>query len=116
MTPQASKGQPWVGENVEPDKGYWMAREIMYEGGNHATPVNCAMCRTDPRPRNCGGGTTLPACCDPTAKSPCDGKVIPTVDKDRGKDYNHSTFIDIIIAGLVCFVPHPRTLEEDQNH
>ena len=35
------------------------------------------------------------------AKEPCDGKVLPTADKDRGKDYNHSTFLDIIIAGLV---------------
>ena len=29
------------------------------------------------------------------------GTILPNVDKDRGKDYNHSTFIDIIIAGLV---------------
>ena len=35
------------------------------------------------------------------SSSSCDGKVIPTPDKDRGKDYNHSTFLDLIIAGLV---------------
>lgn len=27
--------------------------------------------------------------------------MIPTPDKDRGKDYNHSTFLDLIISGLV---------------
>jgi len=26
---------------------------------------------------------------------------MPTSDKDRGKDYNHSTFLDLIIEGLV---------------
>ena len=31
----------------------------------------------------------------------CDGKKLPTADKDRGKDYNHSTFLDLIIEGLV---------------
>lgn len=30
----------------------------------------------------------------------CDGKKLPTADKDRGKDYNHSTFLDLIIEGL----------------
>ena len=37
----------------------------------------------------------------PTAKEPCDGKVLPTEDKDRGKDYNHATYIDLVVAGLV---------------
>jgi hypothetical protein len=27
----------------------------------------------------------------------CDKKKLPTADHDRGKDYNHSTFIDLII-------------------
>jgi hypothetical protein len=31
----------------------------------------------------------------------CDGKKLPTRDKDRGKDYNHSTFLDLVIEGLV---------------
>ena len=31
----------------------------------------------------------------------CDGKRVPTRDRERGKDYNHSSFIDLIIAGLV---------------
>ena len=97
--PPASRSQPWVGENVEPDKGYWMARQIMYRGGNHPQPVNCALCKSDPRPRNCGnfcpsGNKTCPGptggwdklpngCCNPGAKAPCDGKVIPTPDKVR---------------------------------
>ena len=29
----------------------------------------------------------------------CDKKKLPTADHDRGKDYNHSTFIDLIIEG-----------------
>ena len=24
---------PWVGENIEPDKGYWIAHSIQYRGG-----------------------------------------------------------------------------------
>jgi hypothetical protein len=31
----------------------------------------------------------------------CDGKKLPTPDHDRGKDYNHSTWIDLIIEGLI---------------
>ena len=31
----------------------------------------------------------------------CDKKRLPTRDKDRGKDYNHSTFLDLIIEGLI---------------
>ena len=78
-----------------------MARQIMYRGGNDPRPVNCTACTQDPRPRNCGSYTTIPACCDPAARESCDGKIIPTPDAERGKDYNHSTFLDIIIAGLV---------------
>ena len=45
----------------------------------------------------------------------CDKKRLPTADHDRGKDYNHSTFLDVIIEGLVgihafiksLFVVHP---------
>ena len=76
-----------------------------------AVPPNgvCAVaCRCVPRrrPRNCGsyvGVDALPNnCCAADkagGKDSCDGKVIPTPDKDRGKDYNHSSFMDIIIAG-----------------
>ncbi len=103
-------------------QGYWLARQIMYAGGNHPQPINCAQCKADPRPRNCGGfcpggkkdcpGPTggwpaLPnACCDPDAKAPCDGKVIPTLDKDRGKDYNHSTY------SVQSCSKHPETKEQ----
>eukprot|EP00041_Stephanoeca_diplocostata_P031138 m.963503 g.963503 ORF g.963503 m.963503 type:complete len:887 (-) comp23896_c0_seq2:3267-5927(-) len=92
--------QPWIGENIEPDKGYWIARSIMYAGGSDPRPVDCAQCRQDPRPRNCGGYTGVPLCCNGTVTS-CNGTIIPTPDHDRGKDYNHSTFLDIVIAGLV---------------
>ena len=27
--------------------------------------------------------------------------------KERGKDYNHSTFCDLVISGLAGFIPHP---------
>jgi hypothetical protein len=97
----ANGSHPWVGENIEPDKGYWMAREIMYQGGDHPSPVNCSACTADPRPRNCGGHTTMPPCCSASGDVNCNGKIIPTEDKDRGKDYNHSTFMDLIISGLV---------------
>ena len=46
------------------------------------------------------GHTALPPCCAPTAVDPCNGKILPTEDKDRGKDYNHSTFLDLIISGI----------------
>ena len=98
-----------VGENIEPDKGFWMARQIMYRGGNHPTPVNCASCKTDPRPRNCGGRTAyeqLPCCgAAPGSAASCDGKILPTVDKDRGKDYNHATFCDVVVSALVGVRP-----------
>jgi hypothetical protein len=90
-----------------------MARQIMHAGGNYHQKVNCALCKSDPRPRNCGnhcasgkqdpqcagpngGWPALPmGCCNPGAKQSCDGKSIATPDKDRGKDYNHSTFLDV---------------------
>jgi len=97
----ANGSTPWVGEDIEPDKGYWVAREIMYNGGERPTPVNCTACAADPRPRNCGSWTVIPTCCGEKGEANCDGKVIPTPDKDRGKDYNHSTFLDIVISGLV---------------
>jgi hypothetical protein len=69
--PVASRNRPWVGENIEPDKGWWMARQIMYRGGNHPTPVNCKACVSDPRPRNCGGHATLPPCCGKYTSNRC---------------------------------------------
>jgi hypothetical protein len=84
---------PWVGENIEPDKGFWVARQIMFEGGTRPTPTNCSAAAHHP------SGWEPPKCCSETPS--CDGKVEPTVDAERGKDYNHSTFCDLIIAGLV---------------
>eukprot|EP00966_Prymnesium_polylepis_P228185 5280925-Prymnesium_polylepis.1 len=77
----------------------------MDRGGEHPTPINCTACALDPRPRNCGGRTSSPACCESGASAPCDGKIIPTEDRERGKDYIHSTFIDVVISGLVGFRP-----------
>jgi hypothetical protein len=142
-----------VGENIEPDKGFWMARSIMYRGGNGAIDTNNPWLPAAENPRvkahNCSAceGTcwdrdwssdgkkcssepnqTLaksigpcdegcdcvpptasydylthgpPACCNWPGKWNCDGKKDPTFDKDRGKDYNHSTFLDLIIEGLI---------------
>lgn len=134
-TGNATNGSsPWVGENIEPDKGYWIARSIMYKGGHiddqgnpTGSPVNCSACKGRCYDRDwshdgakctamdpsstlgpCDQGCKCvppsssfppPPCCG--AKESCDGKIIPTPDKDRGKDYMHSTFIDIIIEGLV---------------
>ena len=136
--------KPWVGENIEPDKGYWIARDILYKGGtiddhgrSTALPANCSACKgrcydrdwsSDGRkcinpglPPNstlgpCDFGCPCvppeasydrfthgpPACCswgEPFGS--CDGKVMPSRDKDRGKDYNHATFVDNVIEGLV---------------
>lgn len=141
---------PWVGENIEPDKGFWVARSIMYRGGDGhidpkhpwlpaadnplVDPVNCSACEGTCYDRGWSSDghkcTNMPkekaeaigpcddgcscvppptsydyhthstiSCCHATPS--CDKKRLPTADKDRGKDYNHSTFIDIIIAGLV---------------
>ena len=44
------------------------------------------------RPRRCHFGEPFGS---------CDGQLMPTSDKDRGKDYNHATYIDLVVAGLV---------------
>lgn len=49
--------RPWVGEDLHPDDGFWVARSIMY--AQNAS------------------------------------------DRNRGEDYNHSSFVDVVIAGLV---------------
>ena len=151
----ANGSTPWVGENIEPDSGYWVARSIMYRGGNgavdpnapwlpaadnpHVDSVNCSVCEgtcwdrgwsTDGRkcdppgmnqtlakligPCDLGCSCVPPsasydweahgtvACCTwGPPQGSCDGKKMPTGDKDRGKDYNHSTWLDLIIEGLI---------------
>jgi len=52
---------PWIGEDLHPDDGYWIARQILYSWN------------------------------DPL--------------KNRGKDYNHSTFCDLVISGVVGLRP-----------
>lgn len=54
-------GTPWLDENMHPDTGIWLAREILREWGRK--------------------------------------------DKDRGCHYNHSTFIDLVITGIVGICP-----------
>ena len=112
----ANGSHPWVGENIEPDRGFWVAREIMYEGGSHPAHVNCSACARDPRPRNCGGWPTSPDCCKKGASNPCDGKIIGTPDRERGKDYDHSTFVDIVISGLLGFRPSLANEDNNNNH
>jgi Mannosylglycerate hydrolase MGH1-like glycoside hydrolase domain len=53
---------PWIDEDLDPDSGRWIAREILHALG---------------RP-----------------------------DRDRGRDYNHSGFCDLVVTGLVGL--HPR--------
>ena len=62
----ANASLPYIGENIEPDLGWWQARQIMYgdEPGAH-------------------------------------GYKPAQDDEDRSVDYNHSTFADLIIEGLV---------------
>ena len=52
---------PWIDENLDPDSGRWIARDILHTLG---------------RP-----------------------------DKDRGRDYNHSGFCDLVVTGLVGLRP-----------
>jgi hypothetical protein len=62
----ANASLPYIGENIEPDHGWWQARQVMYgdEPGSH-------------------------------------GYKPAQDDRDRSVDYNHSTFADLIIEGLV---------------
>lgn len=97
--------RPWIGENIEPDRGYWIAREVMYSGGG-TPPIKCDACRADPRVGNCAGRTYVPACCNVTPPMlSCDGKELPTDDRERGKDYLHSSYLDLIISGMVGLRP-----------
>ena len=56
-------------------------------------------------PHEAQWGPDGPGCCHYKTKEygdTCDGRNdVATPDKDRGKDYNHSSFLDIIIAGLI---------------
>eukprot|EP00662_Eupelagonemidae_sp_cell21_P018595 gene18595-47203_t len=62
---------PYIGENIEPHDGYWVARQIMY--GDQ--PISHGGFAAGPQP--------------------------PTADRDRSVDYAHSTFADLVIEGLV---------------
>ncbi|MHB8524047.1 MAG: MGH1-like glycoside hydrolase domain-containing protein [Limisphaerales bacterium] len=59
---------PWIDENLDPDTGAWIARDILIK-------------RRQP-------------------------------PKDRGKDYNHSAFCDLIITGLVGLRPRADNVVE----
>ena len=78
--------------------GYWVARANMYAGAG-TPPVKCSECKADPRAGNCAGRTYVPACCNTTPS--CDGRELPTDDRERGKDYLHSSYIDLVISGMV---------------
>eukprot|EP01051_Picozoa_sp_SAG22_P014596 SAG22_NODE_1795_length_3553_cov_5.156051_2_plen_308_part_00 len=70
---------PYVGENIHPDLGYWVARQDMFLGwtvGTHPTSAE------DPPPPT--GGGPLPE--------------LPL--RERSVDYFHSTFIDNVLGGL----------------
>lgn len=54
---------PWIGEDLNPYTGEWIARRILHEWNRQ--------------------------------------------DKNRGKDYNHSCFCDLVITGLVGLRPRP---------
>ena len=67
----ANASLPYVGENIEPHDGYWVARQIMY--GDQ--PISHGGYAAGPQP--------------------------PTSDRDRSVDYLHSTFADLVIEGYV---------------
>ncbi|MGA1997588.1 MAG: family 43 glycosylhydrolase, partial [Bryobacteraceae bacterium] len=58
---------PWIDEDLDPFKGNWIARDMLY--------------RMTPEQQAAKGG------------------------KDRGRDYNHSTYNDLVITGLVGLRP-----------
>ena len=60
-------------------------------------------CNCVPPPASYDASThASPACCGYGAPfGSCDGQLMPTLDHDRGKDYNHATFLDLVIEGLV---------------
>ena len=57
-----SDGTPWLDENMDPDTGIWLAREILRNDEKNKMP-------------------------------------------DRGRHYNHSTFLDLVITGLCGIRP-----------
>ena len=59
---------PWIGEDLHPQSGIWLARAIIFEGWGKAV-------------RDLNQGL------------------------DRGKDYNHSCYCDLVIGGLVGLKP-----------
>ena len=70
---------PWIDENIDPLTGVWLSRDILM----HWNHTNVA-----------GVGNTS----WPVAKG----------GKERGKDYNHSTFCDLVIHGLIGLRPRWR--------
>lgn len=55
-------GTPWLDENMDPDTGIWLAREILRRQEDYEL-------------------------------------------KDRGRHYNHSTFIDLVMTGICGICP-----------
>ena len=80
----ANGSRPWVGENIEPDKGWWVARQIMYglqptshglqpptddrDRGvdyNHSTCADVALAWTDSYCLDCSPRPPPPSCRNP---------------------------------------------------
>lgn len=61
LSQRDTNGEPWIDENLHPDTGVWLAREILRNKGRE--------------------------------------------DKERGRHYNHSTFIDLVITGVCGIQP-----------
>ena len=77
---------PWIGEDLHPDLGYWVARDKMPQVGTYA-------------------GLHLMLCLQPShLRVPCRWNM---TGPNRGYKYNHSTFNDLIITGT-CW-PAPQT-------
>jgi hypothetical protein len=47
----------------------------------------------------------MPLCCSAEGADNCDGKIIPTQDKDRGKDYVSDVVVVVVVVDGPCLLP-----------
>ena len=61
LSQREENGEPYIDENIHPDTGIWLARDLIKKSGR--------------------------------------------TDTERGREYNHSTFIDLVLTGVCGIVP-----------
>lgn len=89
--------RPWIDENIHPYTGDAIARTILnnWWNSNTITDTNTNMSMDQQLQQQ---------------QSPLQKKVTKKGGKDRGKDYNHSAYIDLIISGLMGIKPSSRNI------